>query len=262
MMQRENQAVQEKQLEQPDLELQLKVWKELAISKQVLMQTATKALGLKDECSTAELEDALNTAINGAKKLEAELADAKATAKEQIEALEAKLEASEKANGVLIAAKEEALNAKEAAENRVAAGKSANAEELKKVKAQLADKQKEIKQITKILADTPENVVKKLKGLKKEKMDESTARKRAEDASRSLKKDKQKVEQELTDSKALVEQAAELVGNYRELQKLANDQYNQLADSVEDKSSLEQVPAINEELLEAIESAVKTDDKK
>ena len=263
MMQRENQAVQENQLEQPDLELQLKVWKELAISKQVLMQTATKALGLKDECSTEELEKALSKTLGAANKAENELAESQAKSKEQITSLEAKLEASEKANAELIAAKENALQAQEAAENRVSAGKSANAEELKKIKAQLADKQKEIKQITKVLADTPENVVKKMKGLKKEKMDESNARKRAEEVSRTLRKDKQKVEQNLAESKAVVEQAADLVSNYRDLQKFANEQYNQLAESVEDKDSLEQVPALNEELIEAIETAIDADkDKK
>ncbi len=65
----------------------------------------------------------------------------------------------------------------------------------------------------------------------------------------------------MAETKATMTQAAELAGNFRDLQKLANEQYNQLADTVEDKSSLEAVPALNEELLEAIESVAKDDEK-
>lgn len=248
-------------MEQADLELQLKVWKELAISKQVLMQTATKALGLKDDCSTEELEKALLAALQQTKVVEAKLAESISTSSEKIASLETDLKKSLAENGELIAAKEEALKQQEASEQRVALGRSANAEELKKVKAQLADKQREIKNITKVLADTPENVVKKMKGLKKEKMDEANDRKRAEEVSRTLRKDKQKVEQDLAESKNVVEQAAKLAESYRELQKLANEQYNQLAETVKDKDTLATIPALDEELLETIESAASADDK-
>ena len=40
-------------------DLQLKVWKELAISKQILMRAATEALKLDPECTQEELKDAL-----------------------------------------------------------------------------------------------------------------------------------------------------------------------------------------------------------
>ena len=165
-MQREFQAAQENQLEQPDLELQLKVWKELAISKQVLMQTATKALGLADECSSDELEKALTLTIAQAKKAEIKFAKAQNEAKASIGSLQDKLEASEKANKAVAKARDEAIASIDAAEHKVTAGKQANSDELKKIKAQLADKQKEIKSITKVLADTPENVVKKMKDKK------------------------------------------------------------------------------------------------
>ena len=42
-----------------DVEVQLQVWKDLAISKQILMGAATDALGLDAECSTEELKSAL-----------------------------------------------------------------------------------------------------------------------------------------------------------------------------------------------------------
>ena len=43
-----------------DVDIQLKVWKDLAISKQILMGAATDALGLDAECSTEELKEALD----------------------------------------------------------------------------------------------------------------------------------------------------------------------------------------------------------
>ena len=51
-------------MSETDVEIPLKVWKDLAISKQVLMGAATEALGLNAECSTEELSTALAEAIN------------------------------------------------------------------------------------------------------------------------------------------------------------------------------------------------------
>ena len=50
-------------MDQPEFELQLKVWKELAVSKQILMRAATDALGLDPECSSEELKEALAAAV-------------------------------------------------------------------------------------------------------------------------------------------------------------------------------------------------------
>ena len=50
-------------VEQAQLELQLKVWKELAISKQMLMRTAAEALKLDPNCSQEELKAALEAAL-------------------------------------------------------------------------------------------------------------------------------------------------------------------------------------------------------
>ena len=50
-----------------DVDIQLQVWKDLAISKQILMGAATDALGLDAECSTEELKEALNKAIQRAR---------------------------------------------------------------------------------------------------------------------------------------------------------------------------------------------------
>ncbi len=50
-----------------DVDIQLQVWKDLAISKQILMGAAADALGLDAECSTTELKTALDQAIERAR---------------------------------------------------------------------------------------------------------------------------------------------------------------------------------------------------
>ncbi len=249
-------------MEQSELELQLEVWKELAVSKQVLMHSATDALGLNEECSSEELETALKRNIGGVEAAELESKKVQAEAREEVSVLAVKLAEMEKSIKNLTIEKEEALKAHAAAEHKFESGQTANSEESKKIKAQLVDKQKEIKQITKILADTPENVAKKMKRLQKEKMDEANTRKKAEEISRNLRKDKQKIEQDLKESKTINEKSIELAGLYRDLQKLANEQYTQLADKVDEKSSLEVIPALNEELLELIEGPSSEDKEK
>jgi len=52
---------------QTDNDIQLQVWKDLAISKQILMGAATDALGLDATCTTDELKVAMNKAIQQAK---------------------------------------------------------------------------------------------------------------------------------------------------------------------------------------------------
>ena len=52
---------------QADDEIQLQAWKDLAISKQMLIRVATEALGLTEECSTEELQTALEQAMERTK---------------------------------------------------------------------------------------------------------------------------------------------------------------------------------------------------
>ena len=82
---------------QPELELQLKVWKELAISKQMLMRAATDALKLDPNCSQEELKAALESVLKKIAKAETETAEARAQAKITITAMENKVAASERA---------------------------------------------------------------------------------------------------------------------------------------------------------------------
>jgi colicin import membrane protein len=94
-------------------------------------------------------------------------------------------------------------------QQQLIAERAYHAQELKKLKEQLADKERAIKSISTTLSDTPENVVKKLKALKKQKMDESDARKKAEEALSTLRKEKQKLEQSLKELQAAQEESEE-----------------------------------------------------
>jgi len=127
--------------------------------------------------------------------------------------------------------------------------------QLKVLNGQLAEKQKALKGINVALADTPENVVKKLKGLKKEKLDEANARKRVENDLRSARKDKQNLEKRLSEAKETSEKGVTLVEQYRELRTLCEAQQKQLAECLKDGESLPELPVIDEELLEAVGKA-------
>src|ERR1044072_8673542 len=81
---------------QPELELQLKVWKELAISKQMLMRAARDARQLAPNCSQEEIKSALEGVLKKIAKAETEAADARAQVKSTITAMENKVAASER----------------------------------------------------------------------------------------------------------------------------------------------------------------------
>ena len=155
-----------------DVDIQLQVWKDLAISKQILMGAATDALGLNSECSTAELKLALNQAIKRAKDADASIVETRSLTDQQIAEMTQRMEQAIQAREEADSKVEVAVSARETAERQLSSGKSDNALALKKAKAEVTDKQAKLKAISKALADTPENVVKKLKTLKKQKLDE------------------------------------------------------------------------------------------
>jgi len=247
-------------VDRAELELQLEVWKDLAISKQMLIGAAAEALGINSECSMDEIKIAFETATKRATEADASINKAQEDAQKAIDEMQATL----KANNIELAkAKEkaeEAINAHKAADQRVDAGREANSDALKKANAQIVEKDKALKQIKKVLADSPENVVKKLKVLKKEKMDESNARKKAEEDARKQKKEKQKSEQELKDLESTLEQCSTLVEQIRELKTFSESQYDQLKELVDDAKSLEKAPKLDEELLESISKLAGNED--
>jgi len=244
----------ENQVDQSEFELQLQVWKDLAISKQVLMGAATDALGLDPDCDTDELKTALDAAIKRSMEADADISEAQEQARVAVEVMEQKTKDSEKARAEAESAREEAETALKTIEQQIVAARAANAEELKKAKKALVDEQKKIKAINVSLGDTPDNVIKKLKNLKKQKTDESNARKRAEDATRSIRKEKQTLEQKLSNIESAIKDSAEMVENYRELHETC-EKMNEL---LKDNDNAPALPVLNESLLEKIEEAAKS----
>lgn len=238
-----------------DLELQLKVWKDLAISKQVLMRAATDALKLDPNCTQEELKAALDNAIKRYIEADISVSKAQEQAKVAIATMEKKLADSEKARNMADAARAENLAKLEKFEQQMTAERTQHASEAKKLKDTVAEKERALKAINTALADTPENVVKKLKALKKEKMDEADARKEAAAAAAALRKDKQKLEQQVKDMQAAQDNAAKLAEKYRELHTLCTDLQAQLKPLVEDAKALPVVPMLDVAVLESIEKA-------
>lgn len=239
-----------------DVEVQLKVWKDLAISKQILMGAATDALGLDAECSTEELKQALDKAIQRARDADINIQETRSQAEQQVAEYREAAEAAEQARAEAEEKVVAALAAREQAERQLAAGKADNAEALKKARAEVADKQRELKSISKALADTPENVVRKLKTLKKQKMDEARLRGQAESKLQATRKDKARLEAELESKQQLLEFAGKLVAQVRALQQAceqADATIKQLSDKKKDQL---QIPAVDEAALEALEAGL------
>jgi colicin import membrane protein len=241
---------------QTDNDIQLQVWKDLAISKQILMGAATDALGLDAECSTDELKSAMNRAIKQAKDADISVIKTREQAEKDVSEMKALVATSEQAKSDAEEMIASAIAARETAEKQLAAGRAENAEALKKARADVSDKQNKLKAISKALADTPENVVKKLKTLKKQKLDESKLRTQAESKLQSTRKEKSKLEAELENRKSLMEESAPLIVQLKELHAIAKKQNKKIKSLSEDKKDVVKIPKLDEELLETIEKAL------
>ncbi len=248
-------------MDQADLQLQLKVWKELAIGKQILMRTACEALGIDPDSSAEDLKTTLDAAIKRSIEADINIKEAQEHAQIAVGIMEKKVALSERAQTLSEAAKEGALAGQRKIELTIAALREAQEKELITIKAQLAEKEKTFKTINKILADTPENVVKKMKALKKQKDEESEARKQVSNEVVSLRKEKRTQEQRVMTLKAAVEQGGKLAEQFRTLHTYSETLYTQLTPLVEDATTLETVPMLDEKLLESIELAAKNEEK-
>lgn len=227
-------------MDQAKLELQLKVWKDLAIKKQMLMGAATEALGLAPECTMDELKVALEASIQRAQAADAKVSAAQEQAKAAIEEIEKTLADVRKALAESESGRNATFDALKNFEQQIAVEREANTKEQKKLKALIADKDKALKAINIALADTPENVVKKLKALKKEKNEESAARRNVESELRAMQKQKQELEKRIA---GLLENSSKLADQYRTLHQLGSEQ------------NLESLPELDTELLESIEQS-------
>lgn len=246
-------------MSQTDNELQLNIWKELAISKQMLIRAAAESLKLDAECTQDQLKEALEGLLKKVAGADRELAGVKAAAAADISALEKKLAASEKA---LAAAQQEATEAKaafEGATQQVANQRAAAATELQKVKVQLAERDKALKAINVALADTPANVLQKMNALKKQKQEEADGRRVIEAALNSLRAEKKQQDQKLSE---LQKNGTTLATSHRELHTLATTLREQLQPLATDASSVPAVPELDTKLLESIEQSAETNSKR
>ncbi len=236
-------------VDQAQLELQLKVWKELAISKQVLMRGAAEALKLDPNCSHDELKNALEAVMKKIAAAETSVAETREQAKQQVATLEKKLGAAVKAQTAAETQVAELLKAQENTAQANATERASAANELKKIRDKLAEKEKEIKAINTALSDTPDNVLKKMNALKKEKRAEAELRQKEEATANALRADKRKLEQQLSEAK---KNSTSLVTQYRDLHALTvklRDQANEVAADLK----LPDVPELDTKLIEAIE---------
>jgi chromosome segregation ATPase len=235
---------------QSQQDIQLKVWKELAISKQMLMRAATDALKLDPECTQEELKAALEGALKKVAQADTDLFNAKEEAKAAIAALEKKIAATEERLSAAQKAAAEATAAQEEAEQRMANQRAAAARELQTVKDRLAEREKALKAINTALADTPENILKKLSTLKKQKQEEADARRQIESTLNTLRAEKRTQDQRSTD---VLRNGATLASRYRDLHALTLQLVEQLKPLVADAKTLPVIADMDKDLLEAIE---------
>jgi colicin import membrane protein len=235
---------------QTQQDLQLKVWKELAISKQVLIRAATDALKLDPECTQEELKEALEAALKKVAKADTELFNEKKEAAAAIAALEKKLAEVEQGLAIAQEAATAAKASYDGAVTQMANQRAAAATDLQKVKARLAEREVSLKAINTALADTPTNVLRKMNTLKKQKQEEADARRQVESALNSLRTEKRQQDQRLGD---MLRNCTTLVSRYRDLHALTLKLHEQLQPLVGEAKSLPEIPELDTKLLEAIE---------
>lgn len=238
-------------VEQAQLELQLKVWKELAISKQMLMRTAAEALKLDPNCSQEELKTALEAALKKVAEADASVVTAREQAKSSILGMEQKLATAQKAQTVAEAQVVDLTAKLDNANQQAASARTASAKEIQTLKDRVVEKDKQLKAINTALADTPENVLKKMNTLKKQRQEEADARRDIETSFTSLRKEKAEQDQKLA---KMTDSTGRLVTTYKELHEATTKIHEQLKPLVKDEKDLPALPDLHAKLLEEIEN--------
>jgi len=229
----------------------LDVWKELAIHNQMLIRTVTDALSLDPDCADEELKAALDAGIKRIQDAQNLVSAAEEKNKIAIADIEKKRLVTENARLRLETDLTELTAEKEKVDALLEAAKKSALDDSTKLKAQLEEKSKALKAINTQLGDTPQNVTKKLKALNKKKFDETTARQRAEEELKVVKKAKT----ELTkDAKADAAKIDKLIEGYKALQVYCDSQFDQLKALVDDKEALATPPKLDNELLGIVET--------
>ena len=229
----------------------LDVWKELAIHNQMLIHTVTEALSLDPDCADEELKAALDAGVKRIQDAQTLVSAGEEKNKLAIADIEKKRLVTENARLRLEAEFKELTADKEKVDALLEATKKSAADESTKLKTQLEEKTKALKTINTLLGDTPQNVTKKLKALNKKKFDETTARQRAEEELKVVKKAKSELTKEAKADSAKIEK---LIEGYKALQAYCDTQYDQLKALVDDKESLVTPPKLDNELLGIVET--------
>jgi myosin heavy subunit len=237
-----------------DVDVQLKVWKDLAISKQILMGAAADALGLDAECTTVELKTALNEAIKRARDADITIQETRSHAEQQVAEFSQRAEMAERARSEAEAQVATALEARLQAERQLSVGKADNAEALKKLRAEVSDKQKELKAISKALADTPENVARKLKTLKKQKMDEAKLRTQAETRLQKMRKEKSTLEAEVESQKSTLASVGKLLEQVKAMRETCVEAEAKIKSLSDNKKDHLKLPAFDETAFAELET--------
>lgn len=235
------------------LDIQLKVWKDLAVSKQILMRTAATALKLDPDCSQEELKEALEAALKKIAKGDQDVIEAREQARQSIIAMEMKLNTTQQALNAAQKSVAELTAANENLSRQGAADRTGTAKELTALKNAVAEKDKQLKAINTALADTPDNVLKKMKALKKEKQDAVDAQKQVESSFTAVRREKQQQDTQLTE---LRERTTKLVSQHRELHKQFTTVHEQLKPLVADATSLPGFVELDTKLVEEIEQSI------
>lgn len=239
---------------QPELELQLKVWKELAISKQMLMRAATDALKLDPNCSQEELKTALEGVLKKIAKAETEAADARAQAKITITAMENKVAASERALATAQASVAQLQATQDNSTKQMATERAAAAKDVQKVKDRVAEQERQLKAINTALSDTPENVIKKMNVLKKQKQEEADMRRQIESSLNTLRTEKRQQDQKVASAEKLATQ-------YRDLHGISVTLHERATAALPDAKDLPAVPELDAKVLEALGATVADESK-
>lgn len=227
------------------------VWKEIAISKQMLIRSATDALGLDPECSEDEFKAALEKGLKEIAAAETKVATAKVEVQKTIDDLTENLETTQKnlktTNEELTAAQAEIEKLKGVIE----ADRKVSEAEIKKLKGQVDEKTKALKNVNTILGDTPQNMAKKIKALNKKKHEDTTAKKRIEDELKNVKKERTEKSKKAEAKEA---QAKTILKGYQALETYCDEQYDKLKELVEDEKTLLTPPRLEEEVYADLEN--------
>ena len=188
------------------MDTDLKIWKELAIEKQILMKTVTEGLGLPEDASEEEIRAGILAGVEQIKSTEATISALRAEHASATTEIEQKLESERKSREL---ADQHVLELKQTVEKLEAtldATSKSNQAEVAQLKSQVDAKNKELKNINNLLGDSPANMAKKMKSLNKKKFDESEARKRAEAELKNVQKELRESKKEIETQKARLDE--------------------------------------------------------